>query len=252
VIAREILGSERSLIKIDMSEFMERHNVSRLVGAPAGYIGYEEGGKLTEIVRKNPYSVILLDEIEKAHSEVFNILLQIMEDGNLTDAKGRKVDFKNTIIIMTSNLGTDELTKQALIGFNKTNNDDEAYDKLEEKVKDAVEKHFKPEFINRLDKIIVFKPLNKKSIRKIVDIQISDLTARLNERGYGLSVSPEVRNWIAERGFDPKFGARPIRKVITEYIESPVSDEILRGNLEENKKIDIVLNSDKVALASTK
>jgi len=248
VIAKEILGDEKSLIKIDMSEFMEKHNVSRLVGAPAGYVGYEEGGRLTEIVRKNPYSVILLDEIEKAHPEVFNILLQIMEDGDLTDAKGRKVDFKNTIIIMTSNLGTDTLTKQATIGFNKNGNLLKQYEKLEENVLEAVEKHFKPEFINRLDKIIVFKPLDKNSIKKIVDIQIKDLTERLLVSGYKINVSTETKNWIAEKGFKPSYGARPIRKVITDFIEAPLSDEILRGDFDQNQTIDIELKNDKIVL----
>ncbi len=251
VIAEEILGSERALIKIDMSEFMERHNVSRLVGAPAGYIGYEEGGKLTEIVRKNPYSVILLDEIEKAHPEVFNILLQVMEDGELTDAKGRKVDFKNTIIIMTSNLGTEALTRQASIGFNKSANNVEEYNKLSENVLEAVEKHFKPEFINRLDKIIVFKPLDKSSIKKIVNIQIKDLEERLAKSNYYIRVSAEVKNWLAEIGFDPQYGARPIRKAISDNIESLLSDEILSGEFNEHDTIDIILDKNKIVLSKT-
>lgn len=249
VIAKEILGSEKSLIKIDMSEFMEKHNVSRLVGAPAGYVGYEEGGKLTEIVRKNPYSVILLDEIEKAHPEVFNILLQVMEDGELTDAKGRKVDFKNTIIIMTSNLGTDALTKQATIGFKKDGDLSEQYEKLEESVLEAVEKHFKPEFINRLDKIIVFRPLDKNSIKKIVDIQIKELSDRLLSKGYQINVSPEVKNWIAEKGYEPRYGARPIRKVIAEYIEAPLTDEILKGEFEKDHVLNIELKNNKIVLS---
>lgn len=252
VIAEEILGSEKALVKIDMSEFMERHNLSRLLGAPAGYVGYEEGGKLTEIVRKNPYSVILLDEIEKAHPEVFNILLQVMEDGELTDAKGRKVDFKNTIIIMTSNLGTDALTKQATIGFNKSSNLQEQYKKLESNVLEAVEKHFKPEFVNRLDKIIVFKPLDKSAIRKIVDIQIRDLKYRLERNNYKLVVSKEALQWIAENGFDPKFGARPIRKVISESIEAPLSDLILSDDLNKDDLIKVDLKSNKLALAKSK
>lgn len=246
VLAKEILGTEKSLIKIDMSEFMERHNVSRLIGAPAGYIGYEEGGKLTEIVRKNPYAVILLDEVEKAHPEVFNILLQVMEDGELTDAKGRKIDFKNTILIMTSNLGTDELTHGASIGFNKANNLDDEYKKLEEKVLDSVEKHFKPEFINRLDKIVVFRPLSRQSIRKIVDIQIDDLSERLAQKGLCLNISAKAKDFIADKGYDPKFGARPVRKVISEYIEAPLSDQILRETINENIKFDLV--KDKIAL----
>lgn len=251
VIAKEVLGSEKALIKIDMSEFMEKHNVSRLVGAPAGYIGYEEGGKLTEIVRQNPYSIILLDEIEKAHPEVFNILLQVMEDGELTDAKGRKIDFKNTILIMTSNLGTDVLTKQATIGFNKDGNLSEKYEKLEENVLEAVEKHFKPEFINRLDKIIVFKPLDKSSIKKIVDIQIKDLSERLSKNGYSITVSKEARDWIADKGYEPRYGARPVRKAIANFIEVPLTDEILKGDLEKDQSLNIELKNDKIMLKHT-
>ena len=249
VIAKEILGSEKSLIKIDMSEFMEKHNVSRLVGAPAGYVGYDEGGKLTETVRKNPYSVILFDEIEKAHPDVFNILLQVMEDGELTDAKGRRVDFKNTIIIMTSNLGTDALTRNAKIGFNQNGDLSEQYEKLEENVLESVEKHFKPEFINRLDKIIVFKPLDKKSIRKIVDIQIGDLISHLQTSGYNIEVSAEVRNWIGEKGYEPRYGARPIRKVITDYIETPLTDEILMDTFSNGQTLKIELVNDKIVLS---
>jgi len=249
VIAKEILGSEKSLIKIDMSEFMEKHNVSRLVGAPAGYVGYDEGGKLTEMVRKNPYSVILFDEIEKAHPDVFNILLQVMEDGELTDAKGRKVDFKNTIIIMTSNLGTDALTRNAKIGFNQNGDLSEQYEKLEENVLESVEKHFKPEFINRLDKIIVFKPLDKKSIRKIVDIQIGDLISHLQTSGYNIEVSSEVRNWIGEKGYEPRYGARPIRKVITDFLETPLTDEILMDTFSNGQTLKIELVNDKIVLS---
>lgn len=248
VLAKELLGNEQNLIKIDMSEFMERHNVSRLVGAPAGYIGYEEGGKLTEIVRKNPYSIILLDEIEKAHPEVFNILLQIMEDGILTDAKGRKVDFKNTIIIMTSNLGTDILRRQANIGFETRKEDDEQYEKLKENIIEAVEKHFKPEFINRLDKIVIFRPLSKESIKKIVDIQISDLRKRLTESKLKLKIDSRARNWIAQKGYDPQFGARPIRRVIMENVESQLSEAILAEKFKAGDTVAITLVGDKIVL----
>ena len=247
-LAREILGSQNALVKIDMSEFMERHNVARLVGAPAGYIGYEEGGKLTEIVRKNPFSIILLDEIEKAHPEVFNILLQIMEDGELTDAKGRKVDFKNTIIIMTSNLGTEFMNKQAAIGF--ANKDAEAkIEKLKENVMNAVEKHFKPEFINRIDKIIVFNPLDKESIRKIVDIQIGDLNKRLSQNKIKLKIGAQVKDWIADKGFTPQFGARPIRKVITEHIETPLSEGMLMEKFSSGDVLELKISGDKIKIS---
>lgn len=248
VLAKEILGSSQNLIKIDMSEFMEKHNVSRLVGAPAGYIGYEEGGKLTEAIRKNPYSIILLDEIEKAHPEVFNILLQVMEDGELTDAKGRNVDFKNTIIIMTSNLGTDILTKQAVIGFNKSSNLDEKYEKLESSVKETVEKHFKPEFLNRLDKIIIFKPLDKAVIKKIVELELEKLKKRLKKR-YSLRITPNARDWIAEKGHDPNYGARPIRKIIADFIETNLSELILGETITEGDLIEIDTDKDKLVLS---
>lgn len=250
-LAKEMLGSENSIIKIDMSEFMERHNVSRLVGAPAGYVGYEEGGKLTEQIRKNPFSIILLDEIEKAHPEVFNILLQILEDGELTDAKGRKVDFKNTIIIMTSNLGTDILNRQAKIGFNNAKDEFE-YQKLKENVMDAVKKHFKPEFLNRIDKIIVFEPLSKESIRKIVDIQLLDLKKRLSELKLSISLKKEVKDWIAEKGYSPEFGARPIRKVISDYIETAISESVLMEEFSSGDKLNIVAKDDSIKLTKTR
>lgn len=250
-LAKEMLGNENSIIKIDMSEFMERHNVSRLVGAPAGYVGFEEGGKLTEMVRKNPFSIILLDEIEKAHPEVFNILLQILEDGELTDAKGRKVDFKNTIIIMTSNLGTDILNKQAIIGFNNKSSDIE-FQKLKENVMESVKKHFKPEFINRIDKIIVFEPLSKESIRKIVDIELLDLKKRLSQLKLSITLDRGARDWIAEKGFSPEFGARPIRKVISDYIETPISEGILTEEFSSGNSVKITAEKDLLKLSKAK
>lgn len=245
VIAEEIVGDRKALIKIDMSEFMERHNVSRLIGAPAGYIGYEEGGKLTETIRKNPYSVILLDEIEKAHPEVFNILLQIMEDGELTDARGRKVDFKNTIIIMTSNLGTDTLTRGAAIGFSRGNELDEKYEKLKIGILESLEKHYKPEFLNRVDKIIVFRPLDRVSIKKIVDLELKELKERLKENNLVVEFDKKIRDLIAEKGFDPNYGARPIRKVIAEEIEAPLSDKILYEQFLPNSKILVSFENNK-------
>lgn len=246
-LAIELLGSQNALIKIDMSEFMERHNVARLIGAPAGYVGYEEGGKLTEIVRKNPFSIILLDEIEKAHPEVFNILLQIMEDGELTDAKGRKVDFKNTIIIMTSNLGTEFMNKQAAIGFGKKDAGADI-EKLKESVMGAVEKHFKPEFLNRIDKIIVFNPLDKDAIRKIVDIQIGDLNKRLAHSKLRIKVGKEVKDWIADKGYTPEFGARPIRKVITDHIETPLSEGILLEKFSAGDTLEAKIVKDNIKI----
>lgn len=249
VLAREIFGSNDALIKIDMSEFMEKHNVSRLVGAPAGYIGYEEGGKLTERVRKNPYSVILFDEIEKAHPEVFNILLQIMEDGTLTDAKGRLIDFKNTIIIMTSNLGTDILKRQSSIGFNQNKTTEEKYEALKSSIMDTVEKSFRPEFINRLDQIVVFYPLETKTLKKIVDLQIAELIERLNTLGITLTVDKPVRDWIAQKSFKPEFGARPVRKFIQDHLEPIISDAILAGEYPSGTSIKLTLKDGKLKLS---
>lgn len=248
VLAKEIFGSSDSLIKIDMSEFMEKHNVSRLIGAPAGYIGYEEGGKLTEKIRKNPYSVILFDEIEKAHPEVFNILLQIMEDGTLSDAKGRLIDFKNTIIIMTSNLGTDILRRQSSIGFQNSNSKEDQYDRLKDSVMETVEKSFRPEFINRLDQIIVFYPLDEKTLRKIVDLQIDELTARLKLQNYHIALDKSVREWIVKKSYKPEFGARPIRKFIQDQIEPVISDAILAEKYTEKRSITLKLESDRLIL----
>lgn len=253
VLAQKVYGREEALVKIDMSEFMERHNVSRLVGAPAGYIGYEEGGKLTEKIRRQPYSVILLDEIEKAHPEVFNILLQIMEDGELTDAKGRRVDFKNAIIIMTSNLGTDLLTRQAVIGFNSGRDLNSTfqnnYEKLKNDVLDSLEKHFRPEFLNRLDKIIVFRSLTREAIRKIVNIEIGKLINRIREQKIIISVSSKAKNWIAKKGFKPEFGARPMRRVIIDNIENSLSEAILAEKFHQNDKVLVDLKQNHLTLS---
>lgn len=252
VMAEEVLGDKKSLIKIDMSEFMERHNVSRLIGAPAGYIGYEEGGKLTEAIRKNPYSVVLLDEIEKAHPEVFNILLQVMEDGELTDARGRRIDFKNTIIIMTSNLGTDVLTHQAAIGFKGSMNLKNNYEKLEKSVLESVEKNFRPEFINRIDKIIIFKPLSDSSIQKITNIELAQLKTRLLSNNYNISFSDSIKKYISKKGYDPDFGARPIRKAIADFIEAPLSEKILTEEFLLGDNIYATEKNDAVVLSKIK
>jgi len=251
ILAKEMFGRDDSLIKIDMSEFMEKHNVSRLVGAPAGYVGYEEGGKLTEKIRKQPYSLILLDEIEKAHPEVFNILLQIFEDGQLTDAKGRRVDFRNTLIVMTSNLGTDILTKGATIGFSDVANKNNfigEYDKLKEKVMDTIEKHFKPEFLNRIDKTIIFKPLDQKSIRKIVDLEVNKLIARTKNLKIKISISTKAKNWIAKKGYEPEYGARPMRRVISDNIEVPLSEGILNEKFKKGDKVVFTFKNNQIVL----
>ncbi len=244
-IAKEVFNREDALIKIDMSEFMERHNVSRLTGTTAGYVGYEEGGQLTEAVRRKPYSVVLFDEIEKAHPEFFNILLQILEDGTLTDGTGKQVDFTNTIIVMTSNIGADKLTKQAeRIGF-KLEEEATAEEKVyEEKCKEVIgelKDHVRPEFLNRIDHIIVFNALNQQHIRKIVKNHVDHLANRLAEQGYELSLDQKVINLLAEEGFDPEYGARPVRRTIQERLEAEIAEHILKGVFHKGDVIEVSL-----------
>lgn len=251
VLAREVYGRDEALIKIDMSEFMERHNVSRLVGAPPGYVGYEDAGKLTESVRRQPYSIILLDEIEKAHPDVFNMLLQIMEDGYLTDAKGRRVNFRNTIIIMTSNIGMSELNRQAAIGFKRGNDEhnlEERYQEIKAQIMDRLKEHFRPEFLNRLDKVIVFKPLAKPEVERIVELQLNRLMLRLAAEGIELHVADSAKEFLAERGFDPQFGARHVRRAITDLIEDPLSELLLSGKLNRKTPIRVLKKGSKLAL----
>lgn len=250
VLASEVFESPEALIKVDMSEFMEKHNVSRLVGAPPGYVGYEESGKLTEAVRRRPYSVVLLDEIEKAHPDIQNILLQILEDGYLTDAKGRRVNFRNTIIIMTSNIGMKELTTQAVIGFKSENLKKQdfikSYDHMKEKVLRDLKGHFRPEFLNRVDKVLVFKPLDEKEISQIVDLQILELIDRLKGRDIKLKITVAAKKKIAEIGFDPEHGARPIRRAISDLIEDPLSEAILKSNVKKGKLVTADIKDGKI------
>ena len=250
VLAREVFGRNEALIKVDMSEFMERHNVSRLVGAPPGYVGYDEAGKLTETVRRQPYSVVLLDEIEKAHPDVFNMLLQIMEDGQLTDAKGRVVNFRNTILIMTSNIGLQEMNRQQAIGFKIKDPSDNQnrYEEIKTQVLSQLKDNFKPEFINRLDKAIVFRPLGREEVKQIVDLQIKRLIKRLVPEGIEIQLDDTALDFLAEKGFDPEFGARPVRRVITEYIEDPLSELLLTGKLNKKAPIRILRRGEKLAL----
>jgi ATP-dependent Clp protease ATP-binding subunit ClpC len=223
-LAEFLFGSEEALIKLDMSEFMERHNVSRLVGAPPGYVGYEEGGQLTEAVRRRPYCVVLLDEIEKAHPEAFNMLLQIMEDGSLADAKGRRVDFRNAIIIMTSNVGASLIKHGGTLGFavsrdEKKQQEDE-YQAMKDRVTESLKRTFRPEFLNRLDGVMVFRNLDQEQIKEIVDLELNRVRTQLAEQEIKLEVSDEVRNVIAEAGFDSEYGARPLRRVIQDKVET--------------------------------
>ncbi|MGH4050479.1 MAG: AAA family ATPase [Clostridium sp.] len=237
----ELFGSEEALIRIDMSEYMEKHTVSKLIGAPPGYIGYDQGGQLTEKVKRKPYSVILLDEIEKAHPDVFNMLLQILEDGILTDSQGRTVFFENTVIIMTSNAGTK--FKASSIGFVNGN-----YDVLEAQVKDALKEAFKPEFLNRVDEIIVFTPLEKEELRKIVDLMVMEVVEEVGEKKITLHISDEVRDFILEKGYDEKYGARPLRRTIQKYIEDEIAEHYLQNKFGEGSKISIELKDDKVVI----
>lgn len=234
VLAREFLGSEENLIKIDMSEFSERHNVSRLVGAPAGYVGYEEGGQLTDKIRRQPYSLVLFDEIEKAHPEVFNMLLQILEDGNLTDAKGRKIDFSNTIIIMTSNVGAEKLQREANFGFQASNSNelkdlDALHESNKSKVMDDLKKMLRPELLNRIDKVVVFRALTKKNVLKILELQLSDLKNRLVRHGLGLELTHKAKKHLLEHGYDSHNGARPLRRLLQETIEDHIAMQLLDG-----------------------
>jgi ATP-dependent Clp protease ATP-binding subunit ClpC len=232
-LAEFMFGSEAALLQIDMSEFMERHNVSRLVGAPPGYIGYEEGGQLTEAIRRRPYSVVLLDEIEKAHPEAFNMLLQILEDGHLADAKGRKVDFRNTILIMTSNIGADLIQKDSVLGFGgkrvEAKTEEEAYQRMRDKLMDELKRLFRPEFLNRLDNVVVFRALSKDDITRIVDIQIRYLQPRLDEHKLKLEVTDAAKARLSDQGYDRNLGARPLKRVIQRTIEDPLSEGVLSG-----------------------
>jgi len=242
-LARVVFGSENKLIKIDMSEFMEKHNIARLVGSPPGYVGYEDAGRLTEAVRNNPYSVVLLDEIEKANPEVYNLLLQIIEDGYLTDAKGRRVNFKNTVIIMTSNIGINELNRQAAIGFKKSQ-PEENYTNLKKKIFGELKNTFKPELINRIDNIIIFKPLDKDSIAKITDLQLLEISKRLKSMGISIEFSSKAKNFIAQKSYNPEYGARVIRRTIDKFITAPLSDALIENK--NIKKIKVLFTKDKI------
>ncbi len=247
-----MFGSEDALVRLDMSEFMERHTVARLVGAPPGYVGYDEGGQLTEAVRRKSYSAILLDEIEKAHPDVFNILLQIFDDGHLTDAKGRKVDFRNSIIVMTSNIGAELIKKDSFLGFTtrideeKTQKD--SYDRMKEKVLGELKKTFRPEFLNRIDGVVVFHSLNKDHIRQIVDLMLSHVVKHLGEKGIKLEVTEAAKDYLGEKGYDQQFGARPLRRVIQNKIEDYLSDGLLRGDFRPGDTVQIDRKDDDVVI----
>ncbi|HEX9029612.1 MAG TPA: AAA family ATPase, partial [Anaerolineales bacterium] len=242
-LARFLFGSEDALIQLDMSEFMERHTVSRLVGAPPGYVGYEEAGQLTEALRRRPYSIVVFDEIEKAHPEAHNMLLQIMEEGHLSDARGRKVDFRNAIIVMTSNVGADMIKRQAALGFALKRDEETeerlAYDEMRKKLTDSLKRVFRPEFINRLDSVIVFRSLSKEDITKIVDLEIQKVAQRLEDHAIVLSTTPAALEMLADQGYDPDMGARPLRRVIQQKVEDRLSDALLAGEFEDGDAIQV-------------
>jgi ATP-dependent Clp protease ATP-binding subunit ClpC len=246
-LAEALFGDENAMIRLDMSEYMERHTVSKLIGSPPGYVGFEEGGQLTEKVRRKPYSVILLDEIEKAHPDVFNILLQILEDGRLTDSKGRTVDFKNTVIIMTSNVGAELLKKQSTLGFMPQEKEDKAsYDKIKETLMAELRKTFRPEFLNRVDEIIVFHQLSKEDIEKIADIMIKELNDRLKENDIKLEFTPEAKEEIIKQGYDPNYGARPLRRVIQRIVENQLSELMLQGEVKPGDELIVTAKDGKI------
>jgi ATP-dependent Clp protease ATP-binding subunit ClpC len=253
-LAEFMFGSEDALVRLDMSEFMERHAVARLVGAPPGYVGYEEGGQLTEAVRRKSYCCILLDEIEKAHYDVFNILLQIFDDGHLTDAKGRRVDFRNSIIIMTSNIGAELIKRETSIGFathiDSKGSQQMEYEKMKEKVLGEMKKIFRPEFLNRIDATVVFHTLNKEHIRQIVDLMLNQVITSLKEKDVTLEVTDEAKDFLGSKGYDPIFGARPLRRVIQNLIEDQLSEALLRGEFLPGDTVVADCDGEKIVLKS--
>jgi ATP-dependent Clp protease ATP-binding subunit ClpC len=249
-----LFDDENAMIRLDMSEYQERHTVSRLIGAPPGYIGYEEGGQLTEAIRRRPYRVILLDEIEKAHPDVFNTLLQILDDGRLTDGQGHTVDFKNTVVIMTSNTGVELIKKEMTLGFAPQKEEAKArhktYEAMKERVMSEVRKTFRPEFINRLDDFIVFHELTEEQLRQIVELLTKDLQKRLAERKIVLELTDAAKSWLAKVGFDPIYGARPLRRALERYVENPLSSRILQGQFKEGDTVLVDVTDDTVTFAT--
>ncbi len=251
-LAESLFGNEDAMIRIDMSEYMEGHSVSKLIGSPPGYVGFDEGGQLTEKIRRKPYSVILFDEIEKAHPDVMNMLLQILDDGRLTDAQGRTVNFKNTVIIMTSNIGARLITDKTTLGFSAKDKKDESqkeYETIKKDVMGELKKQFRPEFINRIDEIIVFHKLNDEDIKQIIDIMLNQVTKRMAEKGYELAIDNSVKELIAKKGVDTNYGARPLKRAIQNILEDKIAEEILDGNIKPNKKAVIKAEDDKIVIS---
>jgi ATP-dependent Clp protease ATP-binding subunit ClpC len=243
-----MFGSEDAAVQLDMSEFMERHTASRLVGAPPGYIGYEDAGQLTEALRRRPYSIVVFDEIEKAHPEVHNMLLQIMEEGHLSDAKGHKVDFRNAIIVMTSNIGADVIKKQTALGFalkrDEVTEERLSYEDMRKKLTETLKKSFRPEFLNRLDAVVVFRSLNRDDILKIVSLELDKVAERLKEHHLTLTATPAALTAIANEGYDAEFGARPLRRVIQQKVEDVLSDRLLSGEFTDGDSIEVDVDPD--------
>jgi ATP-dependent Clp protease ATP-binding subunit ClpC len=226
-----MFGDPDALIQIDMSEYMEKFTASRLIGSPPGYVGYEEGGQLSEAVRRRPYSVVLFDEVEKAHPDVMNLLLQILEEGTVTDSLGRKIDFRNTIIIMTSNVGASSIKRQTSLGFGAMAEDQADFEGMKEKILEESKRYFKPEFLNRLDDLVVFHMLEKADLNQIVDLEVTKLVKRLADKEIALTLTPEARDFLSEKGFDPAYGARPMRRAVERFLEDPLAEALLRGDV---------------------
>jgi ATP-dependent Clp protease ATP-binding subunit ClpC len=250
-LAEFMFGDPDALIQIDMSEYMEKFTSSRLIGSPPGYVGYEEGGQLSEAVRRRPYSVVLFDEVEKAHPDVMNLLLQILEEGTVTDSLGRKIDFRNTIIIMTSNVGASEIKRQTSLGFNAMNEDRADFEGMKEKILEEAKRHFKPEFLNRLDELVVFHMLEKVDLNRIVDLEVDKLVARLREKNIQLTLTGEARDFLSEKGFDPSYGARPMRRAVERYLEDPLAEALLRGDVKAGDSVNVIRKDDAEELGFT-
>ena len=252
-LAEFMFNDEDAIIRVDMSEFMEKHAISKMIGSPPGYVGYDEGGQLTEKIRRHPYSVVLFDEIEKAHPDVFNMMLQILEDGHLTDSKGKKVNFKNTVIIMTSNIGSDmimQMGKSGELGFDDSSkgNSKKQEEKIKEKIMSALKDHFRPEFLNRIDEIITFHPLDKKQIREIVDLMLVEISTRLTDKKIELDVTNKAKDWLGEKGYDPNLGARPLRRILQTELLDKLAMEIIKGKIKEGDKVNIDVKSNKLVI----
>src|SRR4051812_46662138 len=249
-LAEAMFGDSKSLIQLDMSEYMERHNASRMVGSPPGYVGYEEGGQLTEQVRRKPYSVVLFDEIEKAHPDVMNMLLQILEEGKLTDNVGRVINFRNTIILLTSNVGADTIRKSTTMGFSPIS-DESSYEKMREKIMEEAKRQFRPEFLNRLDDIIVFRSLTKPDLIQILDLEIAKVETRLKGKKLHLKLDEKAKDHLVEKGYDPQYGARPMRRSVERFLEDPLAEEILKGNLHEGEPVQVTVEENKLVFKQT-